>query len=186
MEQQVNTSLCHTDLKVGHIYNRERLGCDDKEIDLSSKTTFELIAVTDRGYETQELFTIGGNEEHPQVRGNVGYFPNPESICKNHHVYECSDPAKWHKHKVVMDIEEAYAQKLISRKDIQAIFRSQAGNYMRRDPVTYYGNGKRCFSMEAKPTTENPRLHSIGFTFKNTAELKKKIRKIYPQAWFMN
>lgn len=176
-------SLLHTDLKPGCIYNREYIGPNEAYKKSNGKTTFVVISVGEK-LVIEELYSFSGDAMTDQHRSRTT-FSFPENICKEYVVYKCSDPKKWFIHKKTMTLEEAIESGAVTIENIRKIFRDQSKSFIRTDPIVHYEGGKKCLEMLAEPTEKYPYLSMVTFVFESSEDAKKKVRKIFPNAWFM-
>jgi hypothetical protein len=176
-------TLSHTDLRPGIIYNREYIGPNETYKKSKGGTTF-MVVPTGKKFVIRELYSPSRSISSEHHMGGEITFSEPENICNEYNVYECSDSKRWFIHKKVMTLKEAISTKAINLGELKNVFRDQSTNFTRTNPVSYYEK-KAYFSMTANPTKEYPYLSGVVFVFKNTDDLKLQVRKFFPDAWFV-
>lgn len=180
-------------LKVGDIFNKIYTGSNNAYGRCNGKTTNVLTKIDGDKIEMRQFYAFGGSITDPKCMSNTSYWNMSSMMKSEYEIIKIKDVEKeGFIHQKVLNLGECYKLGIITKEQVCKRFESQAGDFIRKNPITTHLIGigtkenpdwitKRSFNCLVEPFShpKYPYLTCVSFLYDTDEELYNDVNKVF-------
>jgi hypothetical protein len=188
-------------LILGDIFNKVYTGTNDAYGRCNGKTTNILTKIDSDKIEMREFYSFTGSITDPQCMSNTLYWNMSSLVNSEYEIIKIQDVEKeGFIHQKVLDLKECYKLGIITKEQVCNRFKSQQGDFIRKNPITTHSIRigdkenpdwitKHSFSCLIEPFThpQYPYLICAAFLYDTVEELYNDVDRVFNvKCWHFN